>query len=205
MASHGALMALSWGFLLPFGVLSARLLRSEQNALWFKIHRDVQPVGLLAAFGGWVVALASPFDVLGSGIYDAQFAHGLMGTVAMVLGIFQPIHAFFRPHKPGQDEDPVSHRKTWEIVHKSSGYIAVVIGLVNCFIGMALSGKYEDYFFNALVASVVFLVVFGLCAYCRQRHLKPGNHQPVSTRESDSDAVATAATNNLTITSITHL
>lgn len=203
-ASHGSLMLISWGFLLPFGVLAARFLRKEENALWFKIHRLVQPLGLLLALTGWIVAFASPFDVLGSGIYDAQFAHGLLGTIVMILGTLQPINAYFRPHLPeNEEETPSRERRMWEIAHKSTGYIAVVAGIVNCFIGMALSGKFEDYFFIALVASVSFLIVFAVGAYCRQRHTTQSKEEadPSPAKESDEEGGNEVEKESLTKTS----
>ena len=187
-------MVVSWGFLLPLGVLSARLLRHlPDNALWFKINRVLQPMGLLLAIVGWIVALAGPFDVLGSGIYDASFAHGVMGTIVMGLGIFQPINAFVRPHKPSNPEEaPSPNRRKWEITHKSAGYIAVVVGFINCFIGMALVGKYSDQFFYALIASAATLVAFGAGACWdkrRQRETEPTEAQGlVEAKEDESPA-----------------
>lgn len=170
IATHGSLMLMSWGFLLPMGILAARLLRHyEESALWFKIHRVVQPMGLLLAITGWIVALAGPFDVLGSGVYDASFAHGLIGTIVMALGILQPVNAYLRPHKPENGQTKSTARGTWEWIHKGAGYFAALAGLVNCFLGMALSGKYEDYFFSALIISVVTMILVAILACCSKR------------------------------------
>lgn len=171
-AAHGSLMLIGWGFLLPGGIVAARFLRYREDSLWFQIHRVAQPLGLLFAVAGWITALAGPFDVLGSGVYDVSFAHAVMGTVAMILGLLQPINAFFRPHKPENGEAVSAKRKTWERVHKSLGYVAAVIAIVNCFIGMALSGKYSDQFLYALIASLGTLVLAALLACFIKR-----NHQ----------------------------
>jgi len=157
-------MLVSWGFLLPGGIVAARFLRYREDSLWFEIHRVLQPAGLLIALAGWITALAGPFDVLGSGVYDVSFAHAVMGTVVMILGLLQPINAFFRPHKPENGETISAKRKTWERVHKSLGYIATLIAVVNCFIGMALSGKFSDHFLYALIASLGALVLVVLLA-----------------------------------------
>ena len=150
-AFHGSRMLISWGFLLPGGIVAAKLLRYRQDSLWFKVHRVVQPPGLLIALAGWITAFAGPFDLFGSGVDDASFAHAVMETFVMALGIFQPINAYLRPHKPADGEVASSKRKRWSKTHKIVGYSAALIGLVNCFIGTALSGKYSDYFFYALI------------------------------------------------------
>ena len=173
-AAHGTLMLLSWGFLLPGGIVAARFLKYRTDSLWFKIHRIVQPLGLVLALAGWWTALSGPFNVLGSGVYDVSFAHAVMGTVAMVLGLLQPVNAYFRPHKPdggagnsSEDQDFAvvsTKRKTWEFLHKTTGYVAATIAVINCFIGMALSGKFSDYFLYGLIASlgIVVIAVFSL-------------------------------------------
>jgi hypothetical protein len=38
--AHGSLMMLSWGFLLPLGVVCAHFLRHRENALWFSVLGD---------------------------------------------------------------------------------------------------------------------------------------------------------------------
>lgn len=168
-AAHGTLMLVSWGFLLPGGVVAAKFLRYREDSLWFKLHRVLQPAGLLIALAGWITALVSPFDVLASGVYDVSFAHALMGTIVMALGIFQPINACLRPHKPANGEAVSSKRKTWEWTHKITGYLAGSIGIVNCFIGMALSGKFSDHFLYALIAALGLLAIFALMA-CFMKH-----------------------------------
>lgn len=178
VAAHGSLMLISWGFLLPFGVISARLLKHLPNkTLWFQIHRVVQPLGIVLALIGWITALAGPFNVLGSGVHDAQFAHATIGTIVMGLGLLQPINAYLRPHKvdtrsdTGEgmpDEASMQRRRRWELGHKGIGYLAVVMGGVNCFIGMALSGKYQDKIFNTLVAGWAFLAFYAAVLLLRR-------------------------------------
>ena len=88
-------MLLSWGFLLPSGVIAAHFLR-HRGPVWFKIHRAVQVTGLVLATIGWAIALAR-FDVFGRG-FNPSSLHGGLGMTVMVLGLLQPINAFFRPH-----------------------------------------------------------------------------------------------------------
>lgn len=171
MAAHGSLMLISWGFLLPLGIVSARMLRHFPNSLWFRIHRVVQPLGIVTALAGWITALAGPFNVLGSGVYDAQFLHAVLGSTVMGLGLLQPINAYLRPHKTETDRDDdhyndhetsLKQRRCWELGHKTIGYLATFLGMVNCFIGMVLSGKYQEKYFQALFAAWASVALYGV-------------------------------------------
>jgi hypothetical protein len=173
MAAHGSLMLISWGFLLPLGIVSARLLRHFPNSLWFRVHRVVQPLGVVTALAGWITALAGPFSVLGSGVYDAQFVHAVLGSTVMGLGLLQPINAYLRPHKAETDNDDtynynspsetsLKQRRCWELGHKTIGYLATFLGMVNCFIGMVLSGKYQEKYFQALFAAWASVALYGV-------------------------------------------
>jgi len=190
IASHGTLMLLSWGFLLPGGVVAARFLKHKPDSLWFKMHRVLQPTGLFLALAGWITAFVGPFDVLGSGIYDTSFAHAVLGTVVMILGLLQPLNAWFRPHKPndGDPAAPVSpKRKRWECTHKTVGYFCVGVGIVNCFIGMALSGKFADYFLYSLISSLAFLALVIGVACLQRRSKSSGDGEDEDKEGSDSE------------------
>ena len=53
---HGGLMLVSWGTLLPAGVVAAGC-RHVVGERWFKLHRAVNVLGLLLAIAGWAVAV----------------------------------------------------------------------------------------------------------------------------------------------------
>jgi len=148
---HGFCMVISWGFMLPVGVLSARCLKHRPDGFWFKIHRPMQIGGIVIATAGMIVALVS-FDVfVGRGL---SYIHGIIGLTVMCLGIGQPINAYFRPHKAGPGEKTPRKRLIWEILHKSNGYIAVFLGLLNVAIGTTRPGKKGT--------QMVFQVLYGI-------------------------------------------
>jgi len=122
---HGTLMTVAWGGLIPFGILAARYMDRGAGPLWIKIHKASQVSGLLIALGAWIIAIVD-FDTA------AGEAHGIIGLIVMVLGLLQPMNAFVRPH-PGYEH---KWRKEWEMLHKFSGRGAVVLALVNCFLGL---------------------------------------------------------------------
>ncbi|CAB9529613.1 b561 and DOMON domain-containing protein [Seminavis robusta] len=197
VAAHGSLMLISWGFLIPLGVISARLLKQfpHHSTLWFHVHRVVQPLGILTGLAGWITALAGPFNILGSGVYDAQFAHATLGTIVMGLGLLQPINAFLRPHKQSNDDivdnlpddSSLKKRRHWELLHKTIGYLSTLFGMVNCFIGMALSGKYQDKFFNSIVGLWVSLAFYGIALIAYRWYVACTNSsmEPATSDEQD--------------------
>jgi hypothetical protein len=128
---HGIMMGISWGFMLPIGATVARFGHHWPNGLWFKIHRPLQMTGIFFALGGFVAA----FFVNEVGKFSAP-VHPFLGALVMLLGLSQPINAYFRPHK--EEDKPVPKKRVrWEYLHKYTGRIAVFGGLMNPFWGLS--------------------------------------------------------------------
>jgi hypothetical protein len=126
--AHGSLMLIGWGWLLPSGTLFARFFKHRPNSLWFKIHRVLQSVGLFLSIVGWIIALRN-FNVFEDRGYDS-YRHGVLGMVTMTLGCLQPLNAILRPHPTKEGEEKTTARLVWELLHKSTGYIAVLLAVV---------------------------------------------------------------------------
>lgn len=127
---HGVTMFLSWGFFLPIGATAARFGKHWPNALWWKIHRPMQCGGVLLGIGGFIVAV---FFMVGVGKMTS-IAHPQIGIVVTVLGVLQPVNAFFRPHV--HDGHKTRGRIVWEYIHKYSGRIALILGMIQPFQGL---------------------------------------------------------------------
>lgn len=134
--AHGALMLSSWGFLLPLGVLIAKFQR-HRDPLWFLIHRGVQSTGLLLAIIGVSIAFFN-FDAWAVGGTSAT--HATAGTIVMLLGVLQPVNAFFRPHATEPGAEVTQGRRTWELLHKGVGYLLVVGAFGVLVLGTILAG-----------------------------------------------------------------
>jgi len=170
--AHGSLMIISWGFLLPTGIISAHFLKHRPNAIWFKMHRIIQIVGLLIAIIGWAVALAT-FDVFN--IKDNSYTHGALGMTVMILGILQPLNALIRPHAPEKGEDTQLKRRVWEIVHKASGYIAVLLAAVTICFGTIIIFDHNVVFRVVWIISIAWAVFFTLLTAWDQHRYKNAN------------------------------
>lgn len=137
--AHGSLMMIGWGLLLPSGAIIAKFFKHRPNGLWFKLHRSIQIVGLSLALIGWIIALTQ-FNVFGDKGFN-NYRHGIMGMIVMVLGLLQPLNAFFRPHPPSTDQNgesvaaPTTARIMWEYFHKGSGWLAVVLAIPTIALG----------------------------------------------------------------------
>ncbi|KAL7473637.1 hypothetical protein ACHAXS_014091 [Conticribra weissflogii] len=165
---HGSLMIVGWGWILPSGVVFARFYKHGERASWLRWHRALQSLGLAVASIAWIIALVN-FDVFGgSGGGGKDYVHGVLGTVLMALGWIQPMNAFARPRN---DEDVVvggvksTARIVWEGVHKSVGYLAVLLAVGNIVVGTTLvpmprdRWKFQLGYGVGAVGAVVILVV----------------------------------------------
>jgi len=153
--AHGALMFVSWGVLLPLGAALARFAKTVRPttgpaAFWFLCHRLVQTVGLCVAIAGLAVAIA----MVAPGPHFSG-VHHVCGLVAMVLGLLQPLNAVFRPHPPAKGAPRSTARLLWEVLHKGSGYCALLLAVATIFLGLKQIGASLDLSiaYGALVAA----------------------------------------------------
>lgn len=119
--AHAWLMVISWGGLLPIGIIIARTLK-DKGPTWFYLHLVFQVGGFGLAIIGWIIALTK-FEP------EDGFRHGRVGMAVMILG-FTQASAFLRPH-PG-----AKFRHEWEWLHWSVGRVALILGIYNIFTGL---------------------------------------------------------------------
>jgi hypothetical protein len=147
---HGVLMGLSWGFLLPLGVILARFFKHKPDAWWFRMHVICQRSGVVLMLVGVIIAF-----IMVEGSHFNGF-HTIIGLIVFILGVLQPINAALRPH-PG----PTATRRRWEWLHKGSGYIAVLGGFTAVITGSAIidPGNYIGVVITVIV-TVGFVITF---------------------------------------------
>lgn len=96
--NHGALMFVSWGFLIPLGAITAKFYK-HRSPIWFHLHRVIQTLGLILALAGWVIALHELEPFGGDAVTTNVRVHGIIGCTVMTIGLLQPLNAVVRPHK----------------------------------------------------------------------------------------------------------
>lgn len=162
-AAHGALMGLAWGVLIPLGVLVARFGRLS-DPLWFRVHRALNSAGVLLGTLGFVISML----MVSAGRFLAA-GHSFIGVAVTLLGLAQPIGAMCRPHAPDKGALASKARRRWELSHKWGGRLAVVLGLVNPFIGLTYLTSTTSAGYIVYSLWVAFLV--GAFAYLSARGL----------------------------------
>ena len=138
MFLHGVCMALAWSVLLPSGVLVAHFEREKEGTFngvkyWFGYHRTVQYIGWFVQLLGFVFVVVY---VSAKGGVHFGGLHTYIGLAVTILGTLQPLNAYFRPHAAEEGKAKSSKRQYWEWLHKGSGYIACILGVLNVLIGV---------------------------------------------------------------------
>jgi hypothetical protein len=83
--------------------------------------------------------------------------HGAVGIAAAIVGLLQPINAFFRPSKSVAGTADTPTRLSWEALHKGLGWFAIgILAPTAIFTGMMYSG------FTAPALVYAYAVIFGL-------------------------------------------
>ena len=135
--THGLLMLLGWGILLPLGVTIARFGRGL-GPLWFTLHWMLQVAGVVLMFAAFIVGIlmnqSSPFAISLS-----ARPHAVIGLLVVVLGLQQAVNGCARPHVT-KGVPPTTYRRVWEIVHKVGGRVMLLLGIINPFWGFAHLG-----------------------------------------------------------------
>jgi len=154
---HIICMSLSWGLLLPLAViLASRTRQIGPVGRWFSFHKQFARIGWTLQTMGVI------FGVYYVEVYNAgshlQSTHTKMGIPIVIAGFLQPISALLRPHPPKDGwpngRKPVS-RVWFEIYHKGVGWLAMIAGMVNVFLGAKLA---MDLSFEEIVATIPRIV-----------------------------------------------
>eukprot|EP00041_Stephanoeca_diplocostata_P024637 m.630443 g.630443 ORF g.630443 m.630443 type:complete len:556 (-) comp22566_c0_seq2:454-2121(-) len=129
---HGIFMLLGWGVFIQAGHFIARYFRQHgAEGWWFKRHKYLMMTGLGLSLLGFIFGVASVKS------NHFSFTHGLLGIEIMILGIGQPINAYFRPHPPS---NRTKRRIYWEYYHKYAGRLAIFLALINITLGIFMIG-----------------------------------------------------------------
>ncbi|GLC72742.1 Histone transcription regulator 3 [Pleodorina starrii] len=140
---HGALMAVSWGLLLPLGTLlpAHRWLLGDAKVagkhLWFWMHLACQWSGMALFIAGFVVAFVK-FGKMGEGLPES---HEKIGIAIMAAAGAQVVLAYARP-TPDHPRRPL-----WNAVHHNLGRLTVALAWANVYIGIVVyhNDKGESY------------------------------------------------------------
>lgn len=148
---HARLMVLAWAFLFPVGVIIARFYkitpgqdwpRVVDNLIWWRCHLVFQIIG------GFVVLGALYFILTNPGRAFHFSTHTMLGWTVVAFCLFQFVAGFLRGTKGGPTEpatdgstygdhyDMTPRRLAFEYLHKSIGYLALLLSAATILTGL---------------------------------------------------------------------
>ncbi len=148
---HARLMVLAWGVLLPVGALAARYFKVTprqrwphelDNQGWWHTHRTLQWAGIVVMSVGLGVAWGHA-----AGATAAARAHAWAGWSVVVLGWLQIVAGIARGSKGGPTSaqhrgdhyDMTPYRRWFERLHKSLGWVAVLLSMLVIALGLVIA------------------------------------------------------------------
>eukprot|EP00816_Leptocylindrus_hargravesii_P008661 CAMPEP_0196820392 /NCGR_PEP_ID=MMETSP1362-20130617/75038_1 /TAXON_ID=163516 /ORGANISM="Leptocylindrus danicus, Strain CCMP1856" /LENGTH=632 /DNA_ID=CAMNT_0042199255 /DNA_START=117 /DNA_END=2015 /DNA_ORIENTATION=+ len=154
---HGWLMAAAWCLAVPIAIAASLLRDVLPDKKWFNLHRGMNTVGSLLAFGGLGLAIYLTEDQEGSVHFDGT--HQVLGIVVLSCMVVQALGGILRPALPKQGgEEKTDTRTQWEFVHKRFGYVLVLFAAYVVLSGnFAYHNMYDEY-------DAMPVVIFGLVA-----------------------------------------
>ncbi|WCJ33005.1 Cytochrome b561 and DOMON domain-containing protein At5g35735 [Euphorbia peplus] len=127
---HGVLNAVSWGFMMPMGIMLARYLKAFKvtNPTWFYVHGACQTSAYIIGVAGWATGMKLGSDSPGI----THGTHRILGITLFCFATLQVLALFFRP-KPDH-----KLRFYWNIYHRGIGYATVIMSIINIYQGFAI-------------------------------------------------------------------
>ena len=158
------------------GAFFAKFFKHRPDGLWFKIHRFCQVFGLIIAIIGFILSLVYSKALSDKGSGSLNYPHAVMGITTMVIGIFQPLNAFFRPKHVEGAEMQSSNRTVWEVLHKGLGWIGLVLAAVTIGLGTTLLStkpmqRTFQICYGALVGGMLILLL-GFLMFDKNKYMK---------------------------------
>ncbi|WIA32083.1 hypothetical protein OEZ86_002934 [Tetradesmus obliquus] len=163
---HALLMLLSFGVMLPLGMMAARhkwIFGSNEETgkvspAWFYVHIVLQLGGVVSGLGGFAIALLAFGwkQVPGQALYQP---HKWMGIVVLVMALLQVLVAPCRPKATS------NARSCWNSMHWGWGRLTMLAGAANLVLGALLVHGYKGQpYVGWLLACCLVLGVLALLA-----------------------------------------
>ncbi|XP_057452939.1 cytochrome b561 and DOMON domain-containing protein At4g17280-like [Lotus japonicus] len=159
---HGFLNAISWGILMPIGVIFARYLKTFNGlgATWFHLHRACQSIAFLIGIVGFVTGV-----YMGNHYGVHHGPHRCIGITLIVLATAQVFVAIcLRPNKDHK------YRKFWNFFHYIIGYSTIILAILNVCKGFdILHGHmmWKKMYIGVLISLAVIAVMLEVITWIR--------------------------------------
>ncbi|GAQ86586.1 hypothetical protein KFL_002980090 [Klebsormidium nitens] len=155
---HGIIQMIVWSVIFPLGIIAARFFH-HMDPLWWHLHRAIQGLGFIGFAVGLGLGLKSKAAQSG-----ASGVHTILAIVLLVAISLQILAVVLRPKKDAKV------RSAWNLYHHWLGRSAIVIAIVNIYIGLNLyNASSEITTAYTVIWVAVALVYLALEAYWRIR------------------------------------
>eukprot|EP00934_Nitzschia_sp_Nitz4_P005040 Nitzschia sp. Nitz4//scaffold39_size137210//67766//69739//NITZ4_003204-RA/size137210-processed-gene-0.91-mRNA-1//1//CDS//3329550398//5030//frame0 len=167
-ATHGFLATLAWALATPFAVTVAWF-RTLVPASWIYIHVFAN---VFSFFGTLLAVIIVVLGIKGvDGATHFSKTHHWVGLLLLCFVTFQFVNGFLRPPVQRKESNaadlpqekflgvipiPQSPRETWQLMHRSSGLIAVALGVFQIQSGL---GLYADRFQTTSMVSFYWMYI----------------------------------------------
>ncbi|KAK2999166.1 hypothetical protein RJ639_022610 [Escallonia herrerae] len=151
--AHGILNAISWGTLMPLGMIFARHVKVFPSAdpTWFYLHVCCQCLGYFLGVVGGIMGF-----FLRKHSSGMKFStHGYIGATLLSLATLQVLGGFFlRPKKDHK------YRLYWNLFHWGAGYATIGLGIYNVFVGLHLmNARTSKVAYTAVISTLLTIAV----------------------------------------------
>lgn len=184
---HARFMTLSWGVLIPMGILIARYFKITRrqnwpiqldNQFWWRTHLSLQIGGSLLSFWalsyvmdwplGGVSLGATLHEVIGWSVISLAVAQMVGGSLRGTAGKIPAINLVLEKNLIGQgDHYAMTFRRcAFEYLHKLGGYLALSLAAMNILIGLGISDAPR--WMWVLIVGYWILLAFACCVLQRQ-------------------------------------
>lgn len=157
---HGVLAVVSWGILMPIGVMIARYAKTFEvaNPAWFYLHAFCQTSGYAIGVSAW-----------GTGLRLGSYSKGIEQTSHRRIGIalfcFATLQIFALLLRPKKDH---KYRIFWNVYHHSVGYTVIVLSIINIFKGYDIldpQKKWKNAYIGVLIALGVVAAILEIVTW----------------------------------------
>ncbi len=188
---HARSMVLAWGVLAPVGVIVARYFkivpsqnwpRRLDHHLWWNTHRICQ-------YGACALMLAGLWIILNAPSSGASYSpHWFLGWASLCLALVQIMGGLLRGTKGGPTDpaidgslhgdhyDMTPRRLLFEAVHKSAGYVALLMSAL-----AILSGLWQANAPNWMMAGILlwWAILAVSCVLFQRRNMAVDTYQAI--------------------------
>ncbi|GLJ53599.1 hypothetical protein SUGI_1143430 [Cryptomeria japonica] len=157
---HGVLTVVSWGILMPIGIMIARYAKTFKAAdpAWFYLHAFCQTSGYIIGVSGWGTGLK-----LGSYSKGVeQTSHRKIGIALFCFATLQIFALLLRPKKNHK------FRIYWNIYHHSVGYTVIILSIINIFKGFDIldpEKKWKNAYIGVIIALGVIAAILEIVTW----------------------------------------